>query len=115
MRIEPPTERNAANDRPEIKKARSHGRRAENMLRVQHSHHQRREGDEQNERPHDASEQNRGLRFLRRPTPPRHQMNQLWRKDDAEQRDRAHEDCGQGCDFVAKSPGGFIAFRRDLS
>src|SRR5437588_11521051 len=41
-------------------------------------------------------------------------MNQLWREKDAKQRDHAHENGGQGCDFVSESPGRFIAFGGDF-
>ena len=114
MRIEPPAERDAADDRAEIEKARGHRRRAENMLRVEHSHHERRERHEQDERPHDPREQNRQRGFFRRPAPPRHHIDQLRREDDPEQRDRAHENGGQRCDFVREPPGGVIAFGCDL-
>ena len=115
MWIEPPTEGDAADDRTKIKKTRGHRRRAEDVFRIEHSHHQRGERDEQDERPHDAGEQNRGLRFFGRPTPPRHQVNELRRVNDSDQRDCAHENSRQGCDFVAEPPRRFIASGRDLS
>ena len=112
--IEPPAERDTADDRTEVKKTRRHGGRAENIFGVQHSHGQRRQRDKQNERPHHPREQNSQLGFFRRPTPPRHHFDKLWREDDAEQRHRTHEDCGQCCDFVRQPPRRLITFCRDL-
>ena len=66
MRIEQPAKADAADDRAEIEKARSHRRHAENILRVQHSHDERGERDEENERKHDPREQDRELRLVRR-------------------------------------------------
>ena len=65
VRIEPVTERDAADDRADIEKARSHRRHAEDIFRVQHSHDQRRERDEQDEREHDPREQNRQRSLFR--------------------------------------------------
>src|SRR5947208_12276835 len=53
MRIEPPTERNAADDRAEIEITRGHGRGTEDMFGIEHSHDQRRERDQQHEWPHE--------------------------------------------------------------
>ena len=65
MRIEQPAKSDAADDRAEIEKTRSHRGHAENILRIQHSHHERGERDEENERKHDPREQDRELRFVR--------------------------------------------------
>ena len=114
MRIDPVTDRHAANDRAEIEITRRHGRRTEHIFRVQHSHHQRCERDHQHERPHDPGEQNRELGFVRRPTSPRQQIHQLRREHDAEQRDRAHEHGRERGDLVRQAPRRLIAFDRDL-
>ena len=64
LRIEPIAKRHAADDRADIEKARSHRRHAENIFRVQHSHDERGERDEEDEREHDPREQDREGGFL---------------------------------------------------
>ncbi len=64
LRLEPTAERDAADDRAEIEKARGHRRHAKNVLRVEHPHHQRGQRDQQDERIHDPREQDRERRLF---------------------------------------------------
>src|SRR6266550_3851573 len=66
--IEPVTKRFPADDGAEIEKTRGHRRDAEDVSRVQHSHDQRSQRHEQNERKHDPREQHGELRFFKRKT-----------------------------------------------
>src|SRR5207245_2713175 len=68
QRTEQVTKRTSPNDGAEIEKGRGHRRRAEHVARVQHSHHQRRERYQQDERKHDPGEHHGELRFFGRET-----------------------------------------------
>ena len=59
LRIEPVAKRHAADDRADIEEARSHRRNSEDVLRVQHSHDERGERNEKDERKHDPRQQDR--------------------------------------------------------
>ena len=108
MRIEPPGKGHAADDRAEIKETRRHRGHAEEILRVQHSHDQRGQRDKQDEREHDAREQN-GQVGLFRIESRRENPDELRREQHTEHCDRAHENNGERRDFVCQSPRRFLA------
>ena len=108
--IEPVTKRYPADDGAEIEKTRSHRRDAEDVSRVQHSHDQRSQRHEQNERKHDPREQHGELRFFNRETG-RKNIDQDRCENYAEQRNRAHENEGEGCHFARQVPRRLVAFR----
>ena len=110
MWIEPPTDSHAADNGAKIKIARRHRRRAEDVLRIENSHHERRQRHQQHEWPHDSREQNRERCFIRVPTSPREKTDKLRREEDTEQRNPAHKNGSEGRDLVRKPPGGFVAF-----
>src|ERR1017187_9704800 len=64
MRIEPAANEHPASDRTQIEKARRHRRNTEDMLGVEHSHDERRERHQQDERIHDACEHYRQMRLV---------------------------------------------------
>ena len=102
--LEPIAERDPADNRAKIKKARCHRGHSEDMLRIQHSHRQRGEGYKQNEWKHNAREQNGESRFLIRKTGCKN-FDQHGRKENSEQGNRAHEYERQGGDFAGQLPG----------
>ena len=112
LRIEPVTKRDATDNRPEIKKARRHRWHPKNVFRVEHSHYQRGQRHQKDEWEHDAREQNGELRFFDRKTG-RKNVDQNRGEDDAEQRDRAHENEREGGDLARKIPRGLVAFGCD--
>ena len=114
LRVEPVAKRHATDDRADIEEARSHRRNAENIFRVQHSHDERGERDEEDEREHDPREQDREGGLFRRETG-RENSDDERREKNPEKRQRAHENDGQGRDLARQSPGRLIAFRRDAS
>ena len=114
LRLEPVAERDAADDRAEIEKARSHRGHAENVFRVQHSHDERGERDEQDERKHDPRELNRERGLLGRKSG-RENLNEHRRADDPEHRERAHENNGERGDLAGESPGGGVAVGGDAT
>ena len=59
LRIKPVAQRHAADDRADIEEARSHRRNTKDVFRVQHSHDERGERNEEDERKHDPREQDR--------------------------------------------------------
>src|SRR5260370_38366023 len=106
MRIETPTNSHAPDDGAEIKIARRHRRRPEDVLRIENSHHERCQRDQQHEWPHDSREQNRERCFIRRPTSPRQKIDKLRREEDTEQRNSAHKYGGERGGPVFKPPDG---------
>src|SRR5260370_41874161 len=110
MWMEPGGDGHAADDGAEIKIARRHRRRTEDVLRIENSHYERRQRDEQHEWPHDSRKQNRERCFIRRPTSPRQKIDKLRREEDAKQRHPAHKNGSECRDLVRKPPGGFVAF-----
>src|SRR5438552_1176321 len=112
LRIEPVTKRDAADDRAEIKKARRHRWHPKNMFRVEHSHYQRGQRHQKDEREHDAREQNSELRFLDGKTG-RENIDENRSEDDAEQRDRAHKNERESGDLTRKIPRRLVALGSD--
>jgi hypothetical protein len=80
------------------------------VSRVQHPHHQRSQRHEQNERKHDPREQYGELRFFKRETG-RKNIDKDRCEKDAEQRNRAHKNEGEGCHLARQIPCRLVAFR----
>src|SRR5437879_4098475 len=112
LRIEPVTKRNAADDRAEIKKARRHRWHPKNMFRVEHSHYQRGQRHQKDEREHDAREQNSELRFLDGKTG-RENVDENRSEDDAKQRDRDHKNERESGELTRKIPRRLVALGDD--
>ena len=112
MRIDPVTENHSADDGADVEEARRHGRHAEDVFGIEHSHHERGERNQENERKHDPGEldRQRGFRRIETRCEQIHQLNREHHSGDAQ---RAEHHGGQSGDFVCEQPRPIVSAARD--